>query len=261
MDAIVSPLSLSTLLLVTGIVCYRKGMSPPNPSPDDSTRVECGDQRVIPSKQAIPMTLISNYLVMVHFAFELYALWATSDSLLPLDLRKAAIAPICPLNDPSTVQRIHPSHNSTIRLLGPMGLIALGSLIRITCHRHLGRMFTWETSILKGHRLITNGPYGIVRHPAYTGYFFVIIGYLWLLCMPGTFSRVCLIGSSTPPSFTARSAVGISYTLCWALLYADTIVYLVRRSFVEDAMLKREFGQEWDEWANRVRWNVFPYIL
>ena len=75
--------------------------------------------------------------------------------------------------------------------------------------------------------------------------------------------KECLIGSDFPAAsaFTIKSAMGISYALTWAFLYIDTSVFLVKRSFAEDGMLKKEFGKEWEEWAGRVKWRVFPFIL
>ncbi|KAJ7920435.1 hypothetical protein B0H13DRAFT_1562288, partial [Mycena leptocephala] len=48
------------------------------------------------------------------------------------------------------------------------GLIASGTLLRLSCYRALGKHFTFEMGIAWDHMLVTNGPYCIVRHPAYT---------------------------------------------------------------------------------------------
>jgi len=41
-------------------------------------------------------------------------------------------------------------------------------------------MFTFEMSIRKEHILVTSGPYGVVRHPGYTGALLAIGGMLLL---------------------------------------------------------------------------------
>jgi len=215
---------------------------------------------MIPTKQAIPMTLVSNYTVMIHFALEVYALWATSKHI-PFNLQSSKISNVCPMSEPAVAQRIYPGDKVPLMAIVPFGLIALGGSLRIICHRYLGKMFTWETSILKDHRLVTSGPYGIVRHPAYTGYLSVLIGYIWFLWMPGTFTRECILGSSFPPSLTTKNILGVSYALTYMLLYTDTIIFLIRRSFLEDSMLRQQFRKEWDDWARRVRWNVIPYLV
>ena len=59
-------------------------------------------------------------------------------------------------------------------------LAALGGYIRYCCFRALGRLFTFEMSIRDEHELITDGPYGVVRHPSYTGAILTVIGIiLW----------------------------------------------------------------------------------
>jgi protein-S-isoprenylcysteine O-methyltransferase Ste14 len=140
--------------------------------------------------------------------------------------------------------------------------MVFGGLVREICHLQLGKMFTWETSILKDHRLITSGPYRFVRHPAYTGMICLSIGYFWFLNAPGTFAKECFIGSTfLPGTLNARSTLGVLYRFLYFTLYADASVFGVRRSFTEDKLLKQKFGKEWDDWAKRVRWNVLPYVL
>ena len=59
-------------------------------------------------------------------------------------------------------------------------MTALGGYIRWACYRALGRLFTFEMSIRDNHELVTDGPYGWVRHPAYTGILLIVAGVvLW----------------------------------------------------------------------------------
>ena len=74
---------------------------------------------------------------------------------------------------------------SWLFLVGTLVTI-LGGLIRYKCYRALGRMFTFEMSIRKNHKLITSGPYAIVRHPSYVGVILVASG---LMLIHG--SKVC----------------------------------------------------------------------
>lgn len=70
-------------------------------------------------------------------------------------------------------------HISPVFLLGTF-LAAFGGYIRYACYRELGSMFTFEMSIRKDHRLVTTGPYGVVRHPGYFGGLCAILGIvLW----------------------------------------------------------------------------------
>ncbi|KAG2148216.1 uncharacterized protein EDB93DRAFT_382499 [Suillus bovinus] len=43
-------------------------------------------------------------------------------------------------------------------------LIVIGTFIRWRCFRNRGQFFTFELSVRKGHQVITNRPYGVVRH-------------------------------------------------------------------------------------------------
>lgn len=253
---------LASGALITAALCYRGGMTPPTSRVDTTYRVESGVGRLVPFEVAVRTALIANYLVYPHMALEVYALWATSE--IPLISRLPGlpgVTNICPLKGSSGIPRIYPDGKLPLLTIAPLGLIVLGGLLRINCHRQLGKMFTWDTSIVKDHKLVTSGPYKIVRHPSYTGFTMLVVGYAWFLYAPGTFMRECLIGSNFPPTLTTQSALGVSYTLCWGVFYADATVFVMRRSFAEDRMLKREFGKEWEEWAKQVRWNIIPYVL
>ena len=68
-------------------------------------------------------------------------------------------------------------------------LAVLGAALRGACNRALGARFTFELSILTdpsasgcglGHGLVTDGLYGVVRHPSYVGLHMLAVG--WLLC-------------------------------------------------------------------------------
>ena len=50
-----------------------------------------------------------------------------------------------------------------------------GMLFAVWARRYLGRNWSQAVSIKQGHELITTGPYGLVRHPIYTG---ILTGFL-----------------------------------------------------------------------------------
>src|SRR4029077_2537282 len=52
--------------------------------------------------------------------------------------------------------------------LGPAVTIA-GLLFAVWAREHLGRNWSRSVTIKQGHELISSGPYGVVRHPIYTG--------------------------------------------------------------------------------------------
>lgn len=68
-------------------------------------------------------------------------------------------------------------HITPMFLLGVI-LATIGGYIRHRCYQELGVMFTFELSIRKDHRLVTTGPYRIVRHPGYTAAFITMAGFV-----------------------------------------------------------------------------------
>jgi protein-S-isoprenylcysteine O-methyltransferase Ste14 len=90
----------------------------------------------------------------------------------------------------------------------------------------LGEMYFVSTGfgaqLFAGHRLITRGPYAIVRHPMYTGLILAAIGSLPLYQTWTTvFLTVCSLG-------------------------------VIRRALREEEVLSKKFGTEWAEYCRRV---------
>ena len=191
-------------------------------------------------------------LLYIHLASEIYALWATNG-------HPDHPPSFCPAGTTESI--VYPNRYLPFSTVIPLFFVSFGALIRESCHRYMGKQFTWDTSILKDHKLITTGPYSFVRHPGYTGWVIACVGYTWYLFSPGTFGKECLLGSGFPPSITVKSAAGVAWAACWLITYTDSSVFLIRRSFAEDAMMRKEFGKEWEEWARTVPWNVLPMIL
>ncbi|KAG1779647.1 hypothetical protein EV702DRAFT_80040 [Suillus placidus] len=130
-------------------------------------------------------------------------------------------------------------------------LAVTGGLIRWWCYRTLGRFFTFQLSVRKGHHIVTTGPYAVIRHPAYTGSIMQIIGI------------VILHGS--PTSWLRHSGVldipGLKLVAV-AWLAGITLVFIscVFRVSQEDKVLKSAFGDEWERWAKAVRYRLVPGV-
>ena len=76
--------------------------------------------------------------------------------------------------------------------------------------------------LFAGHRLITGGPYALVRHPMYTGVFLAAIGSLLMY-------------------FT------------WTTLFFTCFAPLtLLRAWREEKVLAAEFGEQWQEYRRRV---------
>jgi protein-S-isoprenylcysteine O-methyltransferase Ste14 len=110
---------------------------------------------------------------------------------------------------------------NAIRWLG-VALFAAGGALRLWPVFVLGHRFSGLVAIQPGHTLVTNGVYGIIRHPSYLGLLINSLG--WALAF--------------------RSVVGV-------LVTALTISPLLARINAEEAMLRAEFGAEYDAYRAR----------
>jgi protein-S-isoprenylcysteine O-methyltransferase Ste14 len=82
-----------------------------------------------------------------------------------------------------------------------------------------------------GHRVITTGPYAVVRHPMYAGYI------VWLLATPVALGSV--------PALVPAALVGAG---------------IVVRTVLEDRTLHAELPG-YPEYASKVRWRLLPHVF
>ncbi|QVN20620.1 methyltransferase family protein [Burkholderia pyrrocinia] len=117
----------------------------------------------------------------------------------------------------------------TVRWLGVVLYIAGGAL-RIWPVFVLGKRFSGLVAIQPGHTLVTDGIYRRIRNPSYLGLLVNSVG--WALAF--------------------RSGVGV-------LLVALMIVPLVARIRSEEALLRSQFGTEYDAYCART-WRLLPGV-
>lgn len=107
---------------------------------------------------------------------------------------------------------------------GMVGLVLGGLLFTWWARIHLGRL--WSSSVTRkaGHHVVDSGPYGIVRHPIYTG---IIVASMATAATRGT----------------ALSWIGMGVmTLGWVI-----------KARLEEKFLREQLGAEaYDEYASRV---------
>jgi protein-S-isoprenylcysteine O-methyltransferase Ste14 len=108
-----------------------------------------------------------------------------------------------------------------VRWLG-VALFSAGGALRIWPVFVLGHRFSGLVAIQPGHTLVTSSVYGVIRHPSYLGLLVNSLG--WALAF--------------------RSGVGV-------LLTALTIPPLVARIRAEEALLRTQFGGEYDAYRRR----------
>ncbi|OCH86629.1 hypothetical protein OBBRIDRAFT_796998 [Obba rivulosa] len=131
------------------------------------------------------------------------------------------------------------------------GLAVSGAALRGWCFRELGRHFTFHLSLRDNHKLVTSGPYALVRHPAYSGHVAYTVGSMVYLLGSGSWMRECgvlHIGSGK----SLVSATGL-------LLLAVSSIF--KRAVLEDRALREEFKGKWEEYAKRTPYRMIPYLF
>jgi len=108
-----------------------------------------------------------------------------------------------------------------VRWLG-VALFVAGGALRIWPVFVLGRRFSGLVAIQPGHELVTDGVYGMIRHPSYLGLLINSLG--WAL--------------------TFRSGAGV-------LLTALLLPPLLARIRAEETLLRTQFGGEYDAYRSR----------
>jgi len=102
-------------------------------------------------------------------------------------------------------------------------LIVLGAILFVYVLVYLRRGFFGETDPKLDH-LITDGPYGFCRHPLYLNFIIIAFGL----------------------DLAFGSVLGVAFTF---LLSIPSAAYRAR---VEDRLLKERFGEEWENYSERV---------
>jgi len=116
-----------------------------------------------------------------------------------------------------------------VRWLGVVLYVAGGAL-RLWPVFVLGRRFSGLVAIQRGHTLVTDGIYRTIRNPSYLGMLILALG--WALAF--------------------RSLVGVVLALL-------NVVPLVARIRSEEALLRAQFGREYDTYCART-WRLVPGI-
>lgn len=130
-------------------------------------------------------------------------------------------------------------------------LVCSGSLVRLWCYRTLGKMFTYQLSLRKDHKLVTTGPYAIVRHPSYMGYILVNLGIFCWCVGRGSWVRESGMLNTVAGKFAAGGA------FAFMLFTLNSVRTRLSR---EDELLRQEFKTEWLEWQRRAPYMLVPGI-
>jgi len=112
-----------------------------------------------------------------------------------------------------------------VAILNAAMLIAILSLwLSVASIRTLDKQWTYVARVIEGHRLITAGPYNMVRNPIYLAMFGALV------------------------------STGLVFSKWWAFFPA-VVVFLIGtqiRISREEKLLAATFGQEWTDYTRRV---------
>ena len=96
---------------------------------------------------------------------------------------------------------------------------------------HLGRNWSRSVTIKEGHELITTGPYGVVRHPIYTG---ILTGFLGM-------------------------AIAISQVRGFIVVVLVFFAFWLKLS-MEEKWIRSQFGETYAAYARQTA-ALVPYLL
>lgn len=111
--------------------------------------------------------------------------------------------------------------------------LAIGSVWFVsTAVRTLGKQWSLAARVLEGHKLVTDGPYSVVRNPIYTGMFGMLLA----------------------------TGLAISH---WIGLLIAIVVFAIGtaiRVHSEEKLLREAFGEEFEAYAHKVP-AVVPFLF
>lgn len=128
---------------------------------------------------------------------------------------------------------VPPEIETIMRIVG-LAVFLLGSILVLCARWTLGALYGVSSSfaapLQAQHRLVRHGPYRLVRHPMYLGYWILLLG------------LVLIYGTWTSFAF---------FVVCLAAFY--------RRGRREDRALAGRFGEEWRTYAARTKF-IIPFL-
>ncbi|KAG0702147.1 hypothetical protein DFH29DRAFT_1069312 [Suillus ampliporus] len=129
--------------------------------------------------------------------------------------------------------------------------VTIGGVLRLYCVSTLGKLWSFQLSVRNEHRLVTSGPYSVVRHPSYTGLLLQSVGVIIMYGSQGSWMRQS--GVLQVPFMKVLAAATF-------FLFAVSAWIAISRPSVEDKMLQGAMGEEWETWAKRVKYRLLPGI-
>ena len=251
---------VKSVLLVLAAISFRIAVNPPNPPPTKNDRLYHPKtlfegtfrwlcvliQACICSVYYLPSSVnIASQVVGIGCLMTECAMLLALH--VPFPQASRMLSTVCASPSPSLTNL---STISPLFMLG-VGMMYISGMLRLWCYKTLGSLFTFELAIRHNHKLITSGPYAIVRHPGYTGALIINTSVIIPIFCAGSYVYECRIMSTL---------VG-GILVVWVAVLGYAIVALLGRGKIEDEELRKEFGGSWDSYSRSVPYRFVPGLI
>jgi len=144
--------------------------------------------------------------------------------------------------------------------IGSAVIVVLGCALRVAAFRGLGAGFTFTIQTWPDQKLVTNGIYSWIKHPAYAGWYCIFLGYPLFHRKPVELASSTLI-DQVAALLKIESFGRYSTYVAWTMMVAYTAFWWDannKRMLMEEKVLTERFP-EYDAYSTRVK-RVIPYV-
>jgi len=235
--------------VIANTIALNISFRPPNATPDSNELSKYREKKETRDILTPLLGVIVPLLQILNVVFglcEVYVLLATAIPSLRIPYLHTILLPAG-----AKVSSVDDFYLSPVFVGGSI-LQYASAYMRLLCFHTLGRHFTFELSFRKEHKLITAGPYSIVRHPSYLAGISVLVGMIITqLLSPGSWWVECNMWHTWQGQAFGIFWIGLATLFTWGML---------SRVPKEDRMLRTEFKGQWAEWAQRTPYTVLPFV-
>ncbi|ESK88488.1 hypothetical protein Moror_1286 [Moniliophthora roreri MCA 2997] len=234
--------ALKTVLVVMTGISYLVAFTPPNGDPRVPPRPPLSKGLIV-QREWFFVFVVARVLPLQRI---MYTIATLNECLFILASQNSSVQTLLPWT-----YRTQPKTGITTLFLVGSVISIVGAILRVACYRALGAGFTFEM-LVNNPKLITHGPYSVVRHPSYIGSWMCWIGPSIVQLVAGSWIR--------ESGFYDNTLVGRVVILLWEAIMGFGMVNLILRVVPEDELMKKQFGKEWEEWAKKVPYKLIPGV-
>ncbi|KAK0199224.1 hypothetical protein DFS33DRAFT_1482013 [Desarmillaria ectypa] len=236
-------------LLFSSMVSIHVGLTPPNRPPPVDIQFIPTEKGSVRTSEVVLRRILTYVLNSPSSPQALFWIVCTLESILILTVSysKSPASQLMATIFPTSTAICHPTLFTVICTV----ITLSGGFLRVHCFRALGRFFTFELSRQENHRLITSGAYSHVRHPSYLGALLTFAGAMPLFAGPGSWIWQSGILK------TSWGVMGLAVWYGGISLMLGTLMFRLKS---EDEFMQKEFGKEWEKWADEVPYRLIPLI-